>query len=465
MLKDQWLSKVSDIVGAKYVVTDLEHLQTVAVDETPNLRPRLPDAWVRPENEAQVAQVMQLAYANGIPLTPRGAGTGQSGGCVPLHGGIVLGLDRLNNINQIDTENMIAQAQPGVVLLDFQNEVEENGLFYPPDPASLQWCTLGGNVAENAGGPRALKYGVTKDYVLGLRAVLPNGEIIETGKKTVKGVAGYDLTSLLCGSEGTLAVITEITFKLIPNTPQVKTAIVVFPSAQAAAQGVAAVFKNGVIPRTLEYLDRDSITAVANHGAPYRFPEGAAAALIVETDGTDEDEALRHLLKALDAMGTANPLDIVLAKDEPQRRDIWQTRRLLSEATRKIKKRKISEDVVVPRSKIPEMVARIGEIGESLNLGTCAFGHAGDGNLHVQVLFDEEHEMDRVQNAIDQVFAQTLKFGGTITGEHGVGIAKQKYLAWEQSPRVLSLQREIKKVFDPQNLLNPGKFIPTQSNH
>lgn len=460
MLKDQLLKKIAGIVGSKYLMTDLEHLQTVALDETPNLRPRLPEAWVRPANETQVAQVMALAYEHGVPVTPRGAGTGQSGGCVPLHGGIVLGLDRLNQIHQIDTENMIAHAQPGVVLLDFQNEVESQGLFYPPDPASLKWCTLGGNVAENAGGPRALKYGVTKDYVLGLRAILPDGEIIETGKQTVKGVAGYDLTSLLCGSEGTLAVLTGITFKLIPNSPAVQTAIVVFASAQDAAKGVAEVFKNGVIPRTLEYLDKASIAAVAQHGAPYRFPVEAAAALIVETDGLDEDDALRHLMRALDAMQRVQPLDTLLAKDERQRREIWQTRRLLSEATRKIKKRKISEDVVVPRSKIPEMVARIGEIGEERQLGTCAFGHAGDGNLHVQVLFDEEEELENVGRAIDDVFAATLKMGGTITGEHGVGIAKQKYLAWEQGPRVLSLQREIKKVFDPKMLLNPGKFVP-----
>ncbi|MBL92123.1 MAG: FAD-linked oxidase [Myxococcales bacterium] len=461
MLKDQFLIKMTDIVGDNFVVTDLERLSTVAVDETPNLKPSLPDAWVRPANEAQVAQVMALAYEHGVPVTPRGAGSGQSGGCVPLHGGIVLGLDRLNQIDQIDTENMIAKAQPGVILESFQKEVEGHGLFYPPDPASLQWCTLGGNVAENAGGPRALKYGVTKDYCLGLRVVLPHGEIIETGKQTVKGVAGYDLTSLMCGSEGTLGVITNITFKLIPNTPAVQTAIVVFGSAQDAAQGVAEVFKNGVIPRTLEYLDRDSIQAVANHGAPYTFPALAAAALIVETDGTSDEEALNHLLRALDAMNKAAPLDTLLAKDERQRRDIWQTRRLLSEATRKIKKRKISEDVVVPRSKIPEMVAEIGRIGEANGLGTCAFGHAGDGNLHVQVLFDEESEMPQVLKSIDEIFAATLKMGGTITGEHGVGIAKQKYLAWEQSPKVLSLQREIKKVFDPKLLLNPGKFIPT----
>ena len=374
MLKDQFLLKLKNIVGDNHVVTDLDRLQAVAVDETPNLKPSLPDAWVRPASEEEVAAVMQLAYAQDVPVTPRGAGSGQSGGCVALHGGIVLGLDRLNSISRIDTENMCAEAQPGVVLGDFQQAVEDCGLFYPPDPASLQWCTLGGNVAENAGGPRALKYGVTKDYCLGLRVVLPNGEIIETGKKTVKGVAGYDLTSLMCGSEGTLGVITNITFKLIPQAAAVQTAIVVFGSAQQAAKGVAEVFKNGVVPRTLEYLDRDSIRAVANHGAPYRFPDAAAAALIVETDGTTEQEALQHLLRALDAMTRAAPLDTLLAKDERQRREIWQTRRLLSEATRKIKKRKISEDVVVPRSKIPEMVAEIGRIGEANGLGTVRLG-------------------------------------------------------------------------------------------
>jgi glycolate oxidase len=459
-LPHHFLSRVESLVGSAYVVSEESALAPYSRDETPNLPPSMPDAVVRPGTVEEVQGVVRLCAEGGVPVTPRGAGTGQSGGCVPVKGGVVLVMDRLNKIQKVDQENLLAKVEPGLVLGDFHQAVEDLNLFYPPDPASLQWCTLGGNVAENAGGPRALRYGVTGDYVLGLEAVLPTGELIRTGKETVKGVAGYDLTSMICGSEGTLAVITGLTLKLIPKPRAVQTALVIFDSAEKAARGVAGILAGGIVPRTLEYMDRTSIRAVRNHGAPYRFPENAGAALILETDGDSEDHAFMLLSRALEIADRLGALQVFPARDASQRRDIWQSRRLLSEATRRIKARKVSEDIVVPRSEIPAMVAYVDLLGEEENVGTCAFGHAGDGNLHVQVLFDHEDELPRVQNVVKKLFRKTIEMGGTISGEHGIGLAKQPYLPWEQSPTVIDLQRRIKKAFDPAGILNPGKFLP-----
>ena len=293
------------ICSAAGVLSSDEARARYARDETPNLPPAIPDLVVRPADKAQVAEVLRRCAAAGVFVTPRGAGTGQSGGCVPAFGGVVMSLEALDAIVAIDRENLTAKVQPGVVLGALHAAVEDEGVFYPPDPASLAWCTLGGNVAENAGGPRALRYGVTRDYVLGLEAVLSTGEVIRTGKQTVKGVAGYDLTALLCGSEGTLAVITEITVKLVPKPRAVETALCVFDRAGKAATAVAQILAAGVVPRTLEYMDRASIRAVAAHGAPYRFSDDAAAALIIETDGDDHEQALGALSRAVEGADAA----------------------------------------------------------------------------------------------------------------------------------------------------------------
>jgi glycolate oxidase len=460
-LPDTFLSKVEKIVGGRHVITDAEALEPTSHDAAPNLPVVLPDAWVRPASTAEVAAVVGLCAEHGVYVTPRGAGTGQSGGAIPLYGGVVLGLDRLTTIVGVDREDLVTDVQPGVVLQTLQEVVEEEGLFYPPDPASMQWCTLGGTVANNAGGPRALRYGVTRDYVLGLEVVLPTGEVIRTGKRTVKGVTGYDLTALMCGSEGTLGVITGMTLKLLPQPRAVQTALCVFDTSEAAARAVAGILASGLVPRTLEYMDRVSIEAVRQQQPPYRFPAGAGAALIVETDGDDEPTAFAQLMRALDVAQAAGALDVLPATDEAKRREIWESRRLLSAATRRIKKTKVSEDVVVPRSKIPEMVARVGALGERHGLMTCAFGHAGDGNLHVQVLFDDPAtEMTRVEALLEDLFRQTIALGGTLTGEHGVGLSKQRFLGLEQSPELIALQRRLKAAFDPAGIMNPGKFLP-----
>lgn len=459
-LPRDFISQLRDIVGDTFAVDDEETLKRFSHDETPNLAWSLPDVVVRPGDVDETHKIMQLCARENVYVTPRGAGSGKAGGCVAVYGGVVLALDRLTRVVEIDKENQLARVEPGVILQPFQELVEGEGMFYPPDPASLSWCTLGGNVACNAGGPRALKYGVTGSYVLGVDAILPTGERIHTGRNTTKGVAGYDVTSLITGSEGTLALITGITLKLLPNPRYVQTALAIFPGTEPAVKTVSAILARGILPRTLEYMDRDSIEAVKVMNPPYRFPPNAGAALILETDGESEAGTLEALERCLEVTSEFGAVDAFLAQDAKQRRDIWQSRRLLSEATRKIKKRKVSEDIVVPRSKIPEMVARTSLLGEKHKLATCSFGHAGDGNLHTQILFDEEGQMPAVEALLDDLFDVVLALGGTITGEHGVGLSKKKYLPKELSPDVIALQQRLKDAFDPKGILNPGKFLP-----
>lgn len=322
-LPSGFLHELEGIVGAQYASTDEELLTRCARDETPNLAPSLPDVVVRPQNVDEVARVMRACAAAGVYVTPRGAGSGKAGGCVPVYGGVVLGLDRLTRIVRVDKGDGICVVEPGVILETLQQSVESEGMFYPPDPASQSMCTIGGNVACNAGGPRALKYGVTSTYVLGLEAVLPTGEVVRTGKQTTKGVAGYDLTSLLVGSEGTLGVITSITLKLLPQPLHVQTALAVFPSSTHAVAAVSAVLAAGILPRTLEYLDRDSINAVRVMNPPYRFPTDAGAAVLVETDGESETGTMEALTRALDVCTAHGAVDALLATDAKQRRDIW----------------------------------------------------------------------------------------------------------------------------------------------
>lgn len=455
-----FLEGLERIVGAPHVDRDPERLALASRDETPGAAPALPDAVVHPGSTEEVSQILRAASEAGVYVTPRGAGTGHSGGCIPIHGGIVLATDRMARLLALDAENLVVDVQPGLILGDLQQAVEQAGLFYPPDPNSAAMCTLGGNVAENAGGPRALKYGVTRDYVLGVEAVLPGGEVLHTGKRTVKGVAGYDLTALLCGSEGTLAVITRITLKLVPLPRALETALVVFPSSEHAAKAVAATLAAGVVPRTLEYMDKDSLRALRNFGAPYRFPEAAGAALIVETDADAGEVAFAALCRAVDVMQGQGAIDTRVAADAAQRRDIWHSRKLLSQATRRLRKQKVAEDVVVPRSRLPELVARHGELGEKYQLGTCAYGHAGDGNLHCQVLFDDDDELPRVHALLHELFAVVVGMGGTISGEHGIGIAKRDFLPLEQSAALIDVQRRVKAAFDPAGILNPGKIFP-----
>lgn len=453
----EWLDALAGALGASKIETwDPERLAGYAADAS-GLGSFPPAAVVFAERREDVQEVFRIASRFGVPVTPCGARTGKSGGSLPIRGGIALSLERMNRILAFRPEDLTMVVEPGVITGEVMATAESAGLFYPPDPNSWESCTIGGNVAENAGGPRALKYGVTRDYVLGLEAVLPNGDWIRTGKRTIKGVAGYDLTGLLVGSEGTLAVITSITLKLIPRPKEIATALCIFPDAVAAGRAVARVFAEGILPRTLELLDDCAIAAVGEGGP---FPAEAGAALIAETDG-DEAEAVFSSLERLGGICLAEgALDVLVAQGEHQREGIWKHRRVLSESLRKLHPRKISEDVVVPRSKIPEAIARFKAIGAEAGLTVATYGHAGDGNLHANVLFDEESELPKVQACVEAIVRASLELGGTITGEHGVGLAKAEFLPWEQSPETIALQRHLKGVFDPQGILNPGKIFP-----
>ncbi|GEJ58281.1 FAD-binding oxidoreductase [Anaeromyxobacter diazotrophicus] len=440
------------------VQAEPEQLEPYGRDES-DLGTHLPDLVVLPESAAEVQRVLAVAARHRLPVTPIGARSGRSGGALPLAGGIALSLERMNRILDIRPEDLTARVQPGVVTGVFQAEVEKHGLFYPPDPNSLDMCFLGGNVAENAGGPRALKYGVTREYVLGLEVALPTGELLRTGKQTIKGVAGYDLTALFVGSEGTLGVVTEITFKLLPRPRHVSTALVVFRSVEDAARAISRVLAAGVIPRVLELLDDTALAACART-APYKFPADAGAAVLIETDGNDEEQVFGEIVRVAELVQADASGEVIVAQNEAQRRDIWETRKKLSVNLRALHPLKLSEDIAVPRSRIPEMVRRTREIGARHGFLVATYGHAGDGNLHANVLFDREEDRPRVEAAVGEILHAAVDMGGTITGEHGVGLAKRDYLVYEQGEAQVALQRRLKAVFDPLGIMNPGKIFP-----
>jgi len=435
-----------------------EKLEAYGRDES-ELGTFAPDIAVLVESAEEIRTVFAIASRHRVPVVPVAARSGKSGGVLALEGGIAVSLERMSRILEISPEDLVARVQPGVITGHLQAEVEKHGLFYPPDPNSLEMCTLGGNVAENAGGPRALKYGVTREYVLGLTAVLPTGEIVRLGKRSIKGVAGYDLTALLVGSEGTLGIVTEITLKLLPRPRHVSTALVVFGSVADAARAVTKVLTAGILPRCLELLDDVSLAAAAKT-SPYKFPSGAGAALLVETDGNDEEQVFGEIVRLAEVVQADAQGEVVVAQNEAQRRDIWETRRYLSVNLKALHPMKLSEDIAVPRSRIPEMVDRAKAIGARLGLVVATYGHAGDGNLHCNVLFDRAEERPRVDEAVAAILRIAVDLGGTITGEHGVGLAKRDFLEYEQGREVVALERRLKAVFDPLGILNPGKIFP-----
>jgi glycolate oxidase len=418
-----------------------------------------PHVVVFPENTAQVSKVLRVCQSLRVPVTPCGARSGKSGGSLPLQGGVAMSLERMNQIKSISAEDLIAVLEPGVITGDLIKAVEDRGLFYPPDPNSLEFCTMGGNVAENAGGPRALKYGVTRDYVIGLEWVLPDGTALRVGRRTIKGVAGYDLVGLFVGSEGTLGIATEITVQLLPLPKLVKTALVLFPSVLDAARAVTAVLSGGILPRTLELLDDVAIRAVDGRG--FAFPAGAGAALLAEVDGNEEAALFAELASLGGICEAHRATEILVAQDESQREKLWAARRVLSTALRALKPFKLSEDIAVPRSRIAEAIAYLKALGSRLGLTIATYGHAGDGNLHANLLFERPDQRATVEAAIEEMLRFTVQLGGTITGEHGVGFSKRAYLPMEQPEELLELQRRLKNFFDPSGILNPGKiFLP-----
>jgi glycolate oxidase len=441
----------------RLVAGDAERLEAYGRDES-DLGAFPPDVVVQVESAEEVRAVFEVATRHRVPVVPVAARSGKSGGVLALEGGIAVSTERMGRILEIRPEDLTARVEPGVITGVLQAEVEKHGLFYPPDPNSLELCTIGGNVAENAGGPRALKYGVTREYVLGLTVVVPTGEILRLGKRTIKGVAGYDLTALLVGSEGTLGIVTEVTLKLLPRPRHVATALVVFGSVSDAARAVSRVLAQGIIPRCLELMDDVSLEAIART-APGRFPPGAGAMLLVETDGNDEEQVFAEIVRVAEACGQEAQGEVVVAQNEAQRREIWELRRWLSVNLKKVHPLKLSEDIAVPRSAIPAMVEEAKAIGRRLGLAVATYGHAGDGNLHCNVLFDLPEERPRVDQAVAAILRAAVDLGGTITGEHGVGLAKRDFLEYEQGPEVIAATSR-QGGLRPLRALNPGKIFP-----
>ncbi len=450
--------KLQNIAGKAHCSNKKEDLACYAYDAT--ARSYLPDAVLFPRNAEEISAILILANKDGFFVIPRGSGSGMTGGSLAVSGGVILVMSRLNRILEIDKDNLISHAEPGVVTGRFHQAVEKEGLFYPPDPASSEFSTLGGNLAECAGGPRAVKYGVTRDYVLGLEAVLPTGEIIHTGVQTAKGVVGYDLTRLLIGSEGTLGIITRMTLRLLPLPEAVRAMTAVFDKMEKAAETVSEVIRRGFIPRTIEYMDNASIRCAESH-LKIGLPVEAEALLLIEVDGkVDEADMLIKQLKTV-CMSQGAKL-VKIAENEAEVANLWKARKAISPALFKYGPDKINEDIVVPRSRIPDMVRKINALKEETGLTMVSFGHAGDGNIHFNIMLDKKNraELKKAEEAIEAVFDHTLELGGTISGEHGVGITKAPYMAKEIGSVEIDLMKKIKKVFDPKGILNPGKIFP-----
>ncbi|PNU18931.1 glycolate oxidase subunit GlcD [Geothermobacter hydrogeniphilus] len=457
MLEQRIIRNLQQTLGKEHVSTDKADLICYSYDATQ--QQFLPDVVIYPATAEDVALVMKLANAENIPVFPRGAGSGFTGGSLPTRGGIVLSTERMNRILEIDSENLVATVEPGVVTEQFQKAVEKLGLFYPPDPASLKFSTLGGNVAECAGGPRCVKYGVTKDFIIGLEVVTPTGDIITTGGPTMKGVVGYDLTKLICGSEGTLGIITRIVIKLLPLPEAKKTMLVMFDSIDGAARAVSTIIGHKIIPTTLEFMDGRTLDCV-RQATDLEVPEGARAVLIIEVDG-DREFLAKQVQKIQQLIQPLGVVETRSAETPEESEALWQIRRSVSASLRKVNPDKFNEDICVPRSKVPEMIRKVDAIAEKYQIPIVNFGHAGDGNIHVNVMIDKKvpGELERAHKAIEEVFKGALELGGTMSGEHGVGIAKAPYIPLEISEKAADYMKTIKKALDPNNILNPGKIF------
>ncbi|WP_456430898.1 FAD-binding oxidoreductase [Nitratifractor sp.] len=458
MIDPKHIQALASIVGEENVHSDKAHRVAYSYDAT---RERYePDAVVFPRNEEDVSRVLRYCDEHRIAIVPRGAGSGFTGGALPVNGGIVLALERhMNQILEIDRENMLAVVQPGVINKDLQRHVEAMGLFYPPDPASEEYSTIGGNVSENAGGMRAAKYGLTKDFVMALRAVLPNGEIIRAGKRTIKDVAGYNVAGILIASEGTLAVITEITLKLLPKPRYAKSYMGIFPDVEAAMNAVFKSLANGANPVAMEFLDALVVKAVKEK-LGISLPEEAGALLVGDVDGNVPEE-IEFQLKILEKSFRENGAqEFRVAEDPAEREEIWKARRGASPSITMYGSKKLNEDISVPRSKLPEALERIYAIGEKYGLVVPCFGHAGDGNIHVNVMVDgsDPEQLENGHKAIREIFRLVVDMGGTLSGEHGIGLSKAEFMEIAFTPAELELFRKIKHAFDPNGILNPGKM-------
>ena len=458
MLSASALDFFTTLLGKENVYSDKAHLIAYSYDAT---RERFePEAVLFPRHEQDVSDILRYCNEHRIVIVPRGAGSGFTGGALPANGGIVLAFEKhMNKILEIDMQNMVAVVQPGVVNMELQRAVEEVGLFYPPDPASQEYSTIGGNVNENAGGMRAAKYGITKDYVMAIRAVLPNGDIIKAGKKTIKDVAGYNIAGILIASEGTLAVTTEVTLKLLSKPKMTKTAMGIFPTVHSAMEAVYKTMASGVTPVAMEFLDNLTIRAVEQtyHKG---LPVEAGAILVTDVDGNLEED-LDFQLNVIGQVFRENGCsDFHIAQNKQEASDLWFARRNASQSLSVYGSKKLNEDVTVPRSALPELLEKFDAIAKKYNINIPCFGHTGDGNVHTNVMVDgKDPEAVKIgYKAIEEVFQATIDLGGTLSGEHGIGLAKAPYMGMAFTPEEMALFQSIKRAFDPNNILNPSKM-------
>jgi glycolate oxidase len=453
------IDEIIKIVGKENTLTSPEERKCYSYDARTD--GATPDLVVFPSSADEVSQILLLANKYRFPVIPRGQGSGLTGGSVPINGGVVITFTRMNKILEVDTKNLVAVVEPGVITFVFQEEVAKYGLFYPPDPASYKYSSIGGNVAECSGGPNSMKYGVTRDYVLGLEVVKATGEIITTGVKTMKGVVGYDLTRLFVGSEGTLGVITKIILKLIPAPEAKATILALFKKVEDTAEAVSGIVAAKIVPSTIEFMDRASIRC-SEQANPMGIPEDIEGLLLIEIDGNaDSIQALSEKIKAV--LIEHNADEVKLTQDPVEADKLWQARRVVSQATYNLNPVKIAEDVVVPRSNIPRLIRFLEETGRKHGIPILSFGHAGDGNFHVSLMIKEtEEDYAKAHRAVEEIFSETIRLGGTLSGEHGIGTAKAPYISMELAPEVIETMKSIKRVFDPNNILNPGKIFVEQ---
>ncbi|MDR4504059.1 MAG: FAD-binding protein [Candidatus Scalindua sp.] len=452
------VSELVRALGKDRVLTEIEDRLCYSYDGTK--QKAVPDIVIRPGTTSDVAATLKIANRHGIPVCSRGAGTGLSGGAVPLQGGIILDLKGMNRILSICPEDFTATVEPGVVTKYLQDEVAKYGLFYPPDPSSAAFSTVGGNVAECAGGITGLKYGVTRDYILALEIVLSDGSVIHTGRKTRRSVTGYDLTRLFVGSEGTLGIFTKITVKLIPEPEKIETLAAFFSERDDAIDAADLVIENSILPRTLEFMDHMSISAVRGYGG-ITLDEGVKALLLIDIDGTGEN--IKHDLPIVEsACRKKNALKVKVAETGKERNAIWSVRRSISPALYTIASHKLNEDVCVPRSKIKELLQKIDTINEKQEIFVANFGHIGDGNIHVNIMYSDEPGQEEIaESVVQRVMEEVVELGGTISGEHGIGNRKSQFMELEISPQELSIMKKFKDFFDPKGIMNPGKLFPS----
>lgn len=461
------LADLQTVVGENYILTDAESLHRYGQDETEDyVFP--PDAVLKPNTVEQISQIMRICNENLIPVTVRGGGTGLAGSALPVKKGIVLSMERFNRILAIDTLNLQATVEPGVITEVFQNAVKKEGLFYPPDPASKGSCFLGGNIAQNSGGPKAVKYGVTRDYVLNLEMVLPTGEVIWTGANVLKNSTGYNLTQLVVGSEGTLGVVTKIVFKLRPVPKHTVVLLAPFASNEEACRAISAVYIAGVTPSGMEFMEREAIEITEkyleetmNVRPAVKLDEKTKAHLIIELDGNYTEVLMREAEVIVGVLDNFDCGEVLFAEDEKQKEELWRLRRNISPAVNAYTLTK-SEDVVVPRGQLPALIAGIKEIGKKYGFRSVCYGHAGDGNLHVNIMKEnlpDDYWHKEVNQGIAEMFSLVVNLGGMLSGEHGIGIAKRPFMPIALGEKNLEIMRAVKKVFDPNGILNPEKIF------